>query len=117
MAQQEIPEQWRKLVCAILATEATGTLIRWTYDAEKRYQSSSGFAWKNEIYQPIKDFLSASHPTGCLITMADPPGETYEFLFPFQRKQFYGKILLRNDRKHVVMFSAHIADFTKLSCE
>jgi hypothetical protein len=117
MAQMEIPEGWRKQVCAILATEATGTLIRWTIDAEKRYQAGSDFAWKNEVYQPIRDYLSAPHPTGCLIPMADPPGETYEFLFPFKRKQFYGKILLRTDRKRVVVFSAHIADYAKLSCE
>ena len=117
MALQEIPAQWRTEVCAIIATEKTGTLIRWTEDAEKRFQAGSDSAWHYEIYQAIKDCLSAPHATGCPITMANPPGETYEFLFPFRRKQFYGKILLRKDRKSVVVFSAHIADYLTLSCE
>ncbi len=69
-----------------------------------------------EVYQPFRDYLSAAHPTGCPIGMAEPPGETYEFLFPFKLRQFYGKLLLRTDRKHVVVFSAHIADYAKLSC-
>lgn len=117
MAQQEIPAAWREKVCAIIATEATGTLIRWTTDAEKRFQAGSDFAWKYEIYQAIKDYLSSPHPTGCPVTMADPPGDTYEFLFLFKKQRFYGKILLRKDLKRVVMFSAHIADYETLSCE
>lgn len=117
MAQIEIPEGWRTQVCAILATEATGKLIRWTIDAEKRYQAGSDFSWKNEIYQPFRDYLSAPHPTGCPITMSNPPGETWEFLFPFKGKKFYGKLLLTKDRKRVMVFSAHIADYETLSCE
>jgi hypothetical protein len=63
MAQIEIPEPWRKQVCAILATEKTGGLIRWTGDAEARYEVGAAAVkvrsgdnnpvWKNEIYQPI----------------------------------------------------------------
>ncbi|MDB6030641.1 MAG: hypothetical protein JWM16_979 [Verrucomicrobiales bacterium] len=104
-------------MCAILATEGTGTLIRWTIDAENRYKAGSGFAWKYEVYEAIRDFLSASAATGCPIDLDNPPGETYEFLFPFQNRRFYGKILLRNDRKRIVVFSAHLAQFTNLSCE
>ena len=40
MAQIEIPEPWRKQVCAILSTEETGTLIEWTNDAERRFEAS-----------------------------------------------------------------------------
>jgi hypothetical protein len=117
MAQIEIPELWRNDVCAILASEQTGTAIRWTLDAERRFQAGSDFAWFYEVYQPIRDYLASAHATGCPIAMHDPPGETYEFLFPFARRTFYGKILLRTDRKRVVVFSAHIADKTQLSCE
>ena len=46
-----------------------------------------------------------------------PPGHTYEFLFTYLGKTFYGKILLFKDRKRVLLLSAHLADFDKLSCE
>jgi hypothetical protein len=46
-----------------------------------------------------------------------PPGLTYEFLFSYLGETFYGKILLYQDRKRVLVLSAHKADFTKLSCE
>lgn len=49
--------------------------------------------------------------------MAAPPGETYEFFFSFLGERFYGKILLRPDRKRVVIFSAHRPLKIKLSCE
>lgn len=127
MAQIQIPEPWRKTVCAILATERTGSLIRWTDDAEARYEASAAAAksragdnnpvWQNEIYQPIRDYLTSSQPTGCPVTMDYPPGHTYEFLFHYCGEAFYGKVLLYQDRKRVLVLSAHLADFDKLSCE
>jgi hypothetical protein len=127
MAQQEIPAQWRKEVCAILATEQTGSKIRWTEDAQRRYEASASAAkirsgdndpvWQNEIYQPIRDFLASRQPTGCPVTMDYPPGHTFEFLFTYRGEVFYGKILLYKDRQRVMVLSAHLADFEKLSCE
>lgn len=127
MAQQEIPAQWRKEVCAILATAATGSKIRWTGDAVARYEASAlavkmragdnNPVWQNEIYQPISDYLSGRQPTGCPVTMDFPPGHTYEFLFPNRGETFYGKILLFKDRQRVLVLSAHLPDFDKLSCE
>ena len=73
--------------------------------------------WQNEIYQPIRDFLSARQPTGCPVAMDYPPGHTYEFLFKYRCEIFYGKILLFKDRQRVLVLSAHLADFEKLSCE
>jgi len=127
MAQQEIPAQWRREVCAILATEKTGSKIRWTGDAETRYEASASVVkmragdnnpvWQNEIYQPICDYLSGRQATGCPVTMDYPPGHTYEFLFSYRGETFSGKILLFKDRQRVLVLSAHLADFEKLSCE
>ena len=117
MAKIEIPETWRKQVCAILATEETGKLILWTRDAEQRYAATPGAPWHFEVYQPLIEFLSQGTPTGCLVSMADPPGETYEFFFMFKGLKLYGKILLSSSRKSVVLFSAHLPLKQKLSCE
>jgi hypothetical protein len=117
MAQEVIPEPWRKDVCAILATEATGTLIEWKIDAERRYQATPDALWNYEVYKPFIDFLSSPAPTGCHVTMDTPPGETYEFYFTFKGQRLYGKILLRTDRKRIVIFSAHTPLKPKLSCE
>jgi hypothetical protein len=117
MAQIEIPEPWRKQVCAILASEATGTLIEWTNDAERGFEQSFYDAWPNQLYAAFEAYLSGSHPTGCTIKMKTPAGETYEFLFPFKGRRAYGKILLRNDRTRIVVFSAHTPEKPKLSCE
>jgi hypothetical protein len=117
MAQIEIPKPWRERVCAILATEDTGGLIRWTGDAERRYQAIPGCPWAYEVYQPLKDFLCQPHATGCPVTLDSPAGETYEFFFPFSGQNLYGKMLLRTDGKSLVIFSAHVPAKANLSCE
>jgi hypothetical protein len=127
MAQTEIPKPWRDRVCAILATERTGSQIRWTRDATTRYEADAAAVklrsgdndpvWHNEIYQPLKEFLSNGHPTGCSIMMHDPPGDTYEFLFHYKGERFYGKILLFKDNKRIIIFSAHLANYDRLSCD
>lgn len=126
MAQEVIPAPWRKDVCAILETE-NGRQIEWTFDAETRYEADATAAkmragnpdavWRNEVYQPFRNFLSSSAPTGCPINMDTPPGETYEFFFDLLGEKFYGKILLRPDRKRVVIFSAHRPLKTGLWCD
>jgi hypothetical protein len=126
MAQIEIPEPWRKQVCAILETE-DGRLIEWTSDAERRYEADGTAAkmrggntdpvWRYEIYRPLRDFFASPNCTGCPVAMDRPPGETFEFFFTFAQEKFYGKVLLRSDRKRVVIFSAHRPLFATLSCE
>ena len=117
MAQIEIPETWRTAVCAILGTEATGRLIEWTKDAQTRFKADSDAGWNYELYDALKTFLTVGPATGCLVTMEVPPGETYEFYFQFHAKTFYGKILLRSDRKRVLIFSAHLPRKPRLSCK
>jgi len=127
MAQIEIPKRWREQVSAILATERTGGLIRWTGDAEMRYEIGAASAklrwgdnspvWKNEIYAPIRNYLCSVQPMGCLVFMDYPSGQTYEFFFPYLGQTFYAKILLYPDGKRVLVLSAHLADSNRLSCE
>jgi hypothetical protein len=117
MAQVEIPATWRTDVCAILATEKSGTLIEWTVDARNRYEADANSAWEYEVYEEFRAFLSSPQPLGCLVFMERPSGETYEFWFRFKGARFYGKILLRTDRKRIVLFSAHRPLKPKLSCE
>ncbi len=117
MAQIEIPELWRKKVCAILATEETGTRIEWTEDAEHEFQRSFFDSWQSQLYAAFQMFLEGSHPAGCAVRMKKSVGETYEFLFKFKGKVTYGKILLRPDQNRIVIFSAHLPEKPKLSCE
>jgi len=117
MAQIAIPEDWRNQVCAILAAEATGTLIEWTNDAEREYERSFFNAWQSQLYAAFQTYLSGPRPTGCPVQMKKTAGETYEFLFQFKGKTTYGKILLRSDRRRVVIFSCHLPEKPRLSCD
>jgi len=127
MAQIEIPEYWRNIVCSILETEDLN-LIEWTQGSRQRYETDFTYydpkadppwqtAWHWEVYQPLRDFLKLDHVTGCLVTMKTPAGETYEFFFRFRGEKTYGKILLRPNHNSIVLFSAHRPTREKLSCE
>lgn len=118
MAQKEIPEDWRKDVCAVLRTGRTGHEIEWTFDAATRFESSFNFAFQNELYPILRQFFEGPPvPTGCSIVMTKPVGQTYEFLFQFHGVQTYGKILLKQSRKAIMIFSAHLPLKPKLSCD
>jgi hypothetical protein len=127
MALTVIPSEWRKIVCAILEAEDPSA-IQWTNDAWQRYES--GFTrydsaldppWytpsRYEVYDPLMRFLETEGAKGCLVAMKTPAGETYEFFFRFLGTKAYGKILLRSNRKQIVIFSAHPPLKPKLSCE
>lgn len=126
MALIPIPETWRKTVCAILE-ECTGSAIQWTYDAAVRFEADGDAAkrqsgstdpvWHYEVYDAFCAYLSQDSACGCSVPMPATSGECYEFLFPIYGVHFYGKILLRTDRKGVVIFSAHRPLKNKLSCE
>jgi hypothetical protein len=126
MAQQETPAQWRKDVCAVLET-ANSLLIEWKLIAGQRYDNDATDAkmrageidvvYPSEVYPFFIKYLSSDRPTGCLKNMAVPPGETCEFFFEFFGERFYGKILLRPNRRNIVIFSAHYPEWDLLSCE
>ena len=117
MARLEIPVAWRKRVCAVLKTGMHGKQIVWKHTAAQRFEADSFGAWLYEATDAIAVFLSTGNPTGCPVEMADPPGETFEFIFPFKNKDFYGKILLMNDMKTMIVFSAHLPRDLKLWCD
>lgn len=104
-------------MCAILETEATGTLIRWTEDATRRYEASFVEAWPHELYTAVRAYLESRNPVGCLKEMRTPSGESYEFFFAFKGIKTYGKIMLRKGDQQVVIFSAHLPLRDKLDCE
>jgi hypothetical protein len=117
MAQIEIPKAWREAVCAALVSGDVHR-IRWEPTGRKRYEATPGCDWGYEAEDEFRKYLSQEGPTGCYKTMDEPPGETYDFFFQFKGKKFYGKILLRNDKKRIVIFSAHLPQKgDKLSCE
>jgi hypothetical protein len=118
MAQQEIPEAWRRDVCAVLKSGRTGNEIQWTFDATNRYNSSFNFAFPYEVHLALLQFFQGPPaPKGCPIVMEKPAGKTYEFLFPFKNVTTYGKVLLHSDRKRITIFSAHRPLKSKLSCD
>ena len=117
MPQITIPHQWRTQVCAILQTEATGTLIEWTDDATNRFEATFLDAWPYEVYAAFRAYFGGPNPTGCFKAMAKPVGETYEFFFLFKGKTAYGKILLREHGGRIVIFSAHVPLKNKLDCD
>jgi hypothetical protein len=117
MARSEIPSLWRKRVCFLLGNGVHGKEIQRTADALRRFEAGAFGSWWYEATDAMKDFLSAGTPLGCLAKMDSPAGETYEFLFPFKTSTFYGKILLSDDQKFVVVFSAHPATKPNLRCD
>ncbi len=117
MARTEIPAPWRARVCAILKDGSHGKQIIWKRDAANRFQADAIDSWPYEATDAIKDFLSTKKPLGCFVTMDDPPGETYEFMFQFKGREFYGKILLIDDHQSLIVFSAHLPLKPKLRCD
>ncbi|WP_138084621.1 hypothetical protein [Phragmitibacter flavus] len=118
MAQQEIPQAWRKSVCAVLKSGRTGCEILWTKDAVTRYGGDFLSVFQNDLYPVlIQHFKDSQNLTGCSVTMDKPSGITYEFYFHFKTKKTYGKVLLHTDRKKITIFSAHLPLKPKLSCD
>jgi hypothetical protein len=113
MSQIPIPEIWRTAVVAALKSQR----IHYTQDAWRDWQNDFPGAFKFELEQAFIQFLSLANCMGCHITMATPPGETWEFYFPYVKTKTYGKILLRNDNNSVVIFSGHRPKKLKLSCD
>lgn len=116
MAQQEIPEAWRKDVIALLATEDHKKVV-WDPTGRARYEADFYPDWPYEVYASFRTFLGQAKPTGCPKKMNHPPGDTWEFMFIHKNKKAYGKILLSKDRKRILLFSAHKPLKDKLSCE
>ena len=89
----------------------------WKKDAALRFEADALGSWPRDATDAIKEFLSTKTPLGCLVPMDDPPGTTYEFIFRFTGRDFYGKILLVEDLSSVIVFSAHRPLKPKLRCD
>ena len=118
MARSEIPAAWRRRVCAVLKDGTYGKQIVWTGTAAQRFESDSFGAWPRDGIDAIIAFLSTESPLGCLVSMGYPPGVTYEFIFPFEGRSFYGKLLLpKDDQKTVLILSVHLPRDLTLRCD
>jgi len=118
MAQVQISNSWRDAVCAVLEGEdTTNRIIQWTGDARTRFEGDFFNSWPYQVYPAMRNYLESGTPFGCQKEMDRPAGETYEFFFEFNKTKTDGKILLRPDRKRIVLFSAHLPTREKLSCE
>ena len=116
MTLQSIPEAWLRDVIATLRRDDPSEIYP-TRDFTTRLQSSFPGVFQYEVVEAFRSFLSSGCPRGCPVNMDHPEGESWEFYFPFQGIQTYGKILIRTDRKRIVLFSAHLPTKHKLSCE
>jgi hypothetical protein len=112
MALISIPEGWRMEVCALLKNKA-----KWDPSGYQRCLLDYPHNWPPDLVEAIREHLKKDEPKGCLVSMQDPPGETYEFFFPFLNAKAYGKVLLTRDRRSIVIFSAHLPTGPKLRCE
>lgn len=116
MGLKPIPAAWRQNVCAALKRGSSGA--RFTEDGRQRWENQFPDAFRYEVDEALILFLSAPIVLGCPVSMDRPPGETWEFFFPFRGEKLYGKILLKkSDGKSVIIFSAHRPDRPKLRCE
>lgn len=116
MSLQPIPVTWCIAVYTVLRT-SDARAIRYTGDAWARFEATFPDAFRPELQGAYMAALRAGTLLGCPVQMNNPPGETWEFYFSFRGQRLYGKILLRPDRKGVVIFSAHPPLKPKLSCE
>jgi hypothetical protein len=111
MALVVIPERWRIDVCALLKGKPN-----WDPAGFNRFLSDYANNWHYQAVEAMRIYLASADAKGCPVTM-NVPGETYEFFFPFFSQRAYGKILLRQSRNGVVIFSAHPPTGPKLRCE
>jgi hypothetical protein len=115
MGLQPIPPDWRSAVCS--AIRRGPSLTRLTSDCHKKWQRDFPNSWRYDLDEAFLKALSAPVVFGCPVAMETPAGETWEFFFELQGNKAYGKILLRTERKGVVIFSAHRPERKKLRCE
>lgn len=116
MALHPIPRIWLRQVAKILRT-GTSREIRKTERYSAEFQKSFPSNFEDQVTPALLAFLEGSKPHGCPVTMDHPPGETWEFWFTFKGKRTYGKILLRTNRTHIILHSAHLPNKNRLRCE
>ena len=116
MAQELIPQDWLRAVCAVLATEDE-TRIRRTKDFSTRFRRSFPGVKESEVEDALLNHLSQQNVTGCHVQMDYPIGTTWELFFSFRGKKTYGKLMLRIGGWDVLLYSAHLPEKPRLRCE
>jgi hypothetical protein len=107
-----LPPVWRTAVCAALERSPD-----WKDSGWQRCLLEFPNNFPSEFLPVVARFLKSSDPKGCAVQMDSPPGETYEFFFEFEGSKIYGKILLRTDRKRILIYSMHRPTGPRLRCE
>ena len=107
MATSAIPKSWIDRVVNIL--DSTSTSARTMRNSVRvdwllLYPESYPF----EVYKLISKVLKGDTITDAreVKTMAEP-GETYEFLFPYDGRRMYSKVNLLDGKVSVLVYSAH----------
>lgn len=116
MSAQPIPLAWRQAVSAAL--RARDARIEFTHSFYERWQTDFPGETFLGLLHDFESMLSRSLQ-GCPVTL-DPParaGETWEFWFMHGGDKAYGKILLRQDGRGIVLYSAHRPKYRYLHCE
>jgi hypothetical protein len=116
MALQPIPKAWLRQVSATLRT-GTSREIQRTGDFSQRLQHDFPSLFDSRVIAAFLRFLESTKPHGCPVTMDYPAGETWEFWFTLDGKRTYGKILLRTDKRRILLLSAHLPEKQWLRCE
>ena len=116
MALEPIPKAWLRQVSAVLRT-GTSREIQRTEDFSQRLQHDFPSLFDSRVISAFLLFLESTKPHGCPVTMDYPAGETWEFWFTVDGKRTYGKILLRTDKKRILLLSAHLPEKERLRCE
>jgi hypothetical protein len=113
MSLQPIPLAWRQAVCAALKAGRSS----FTELGRKKWEHSFPGVFKAELEHDLLQQLTKPNPVGCPVRMDFPPGTTWEFWFTHQGYRTYGKLLLEEGARRVLILSAHHPLKPKLQCE
>ena len=106
---EPIPKSWRTAIIRALQT-SDDRINDWTPIARQRWQTDTFGAWKCEAYDLMIAALSNDGVLGNATTTLQGQLAAYEFFFFRGNMRMYGKIVLRNDEKRILILSAHRAE-------
>lgn len=101
-----IPDLWKNTVRAILA-DAPNDSIRVTTRAFEDFQAMFPATFSFHLYEAFVKALEIPGLKGNRVSGMTPEGTTYAFIFPYEKRDVYGKVCLTTDNKVIVIFSAH----------
>jgi hypothetical protein len=111
-----IPQDWLDDVCAALRSDKDWR-IRATADFSDKFYKSFQGSTQFDVEEAFLDYLEGPNPVGCPVQMDYPAGTTWDFFFQFCGTKTYGKILLRTDRRRILLLSGHLPNRPNLRCD